>query len=685
MDIFGSFGNIQSSDDIKKYLGTDPDVNKYWQLCMATLEKSILNSREVFEKTLEKNKDYPDIQNVFDTKLGEFKKHLDTCSWDDNDMFLSPTQFYTKFFSRLINPSYLSNSRVKGWRDLYEKLDAKQQCKVAQKLTNNPVLDWDICYICGNAILDTHNPVSHLNPIHSSRECEHIINAFTALGYKGLIQRSNFTDEELDNENLLRFFSYEYANAHQCCNQIKSDDKWLKRNGDNYDYVVDIQSLNKTINEIKLAIKNKSGYDCGNLTNIDTKKRVDTIIDKYLKNLLIVINRDAKDYQATFDIIIRINQITALQLNMEQLVHSILYGQPLPTTSKTSYKLRKALTYCRSVFRSETNENTFMELFIKIHSLLFGQELNNFTNSLINNKIINPFNGIDKTNRLGKNIWHNNINLDEFGNQTKTDALLYIGNNIYQQDDGTTVDFNTIQNIVNYHILLRKINYLNVIEIFFNSVPYKPIIIFNEIAKLKEQNINSLEQLKNSGFLSGGNIKYKINKKLMGRKKLIGGNTLTQEEIMSDNYDEVIENLKETIVEQAIFQGIDPTQYGINNIQTKSGRISSKPINLSYCNIYDNNGNLHNVQCFNLDGFTFYISPSQDPQYPYGYIVNTSDNNIVAPIEWLTGKGKGFYTNNNGILHFHTIGGKKNKTIKQLKNKKSKKSKKSKKKRTLHQ
>ena len=51
MDIFGSFGNIQSSDDIKKYLGTDPDVNKYWQLCMATLEKSILNSREVFEKT----------------------------------------------------------------------------------------------------------------------------------------------------------------------------------------------------------------------------------------------------------------------------------------------------------------------------------------------------------------------------------------------------------------------------------------------------------------------------------------------------------------------------------------------------------------------------------------------------------------------------------------------------------
>jgi hypothetical protein len=673
MNIFGNFGNIKSKEDIIKNLGTDPDVDKYWKLCMATLEQSILNAREEFENTLKKNSDtFQGIGNVFDIKVGEFKKHLDNCSWDDNDMYLSPTEFYTKFFSRLINPSYLSNSKVKGWRDLYENIGAKQQCKVAQRLNNNPVVDWNTCYICGNAILDIHNPVSYVNPIHSSRECEHIINAFTALGYKGLIQRSNFTNEELDNENLMRFFNYEYANAHQCCNQIKSDDKWLKRNDQNYDYIVDKTALHKTIKEISVAIQNKSSYDCGNLNNFDIKNRVDTVIDKYLNNLLFVINKDAKDYQALFDISIRINQITALQLNVEQLVHSILYGVPLPTTSKNSYKIRKAELYCKSVFRGETNENTFMELFIKIHSLLFGQELNEFTNSLLANNIINSFNGIDKSNRLGKNIWHNNNELDKFGNQTKTDALLYIKNNIYQQDEGIAVDFNIIQNVVNYHILLRKINYLDLIERFFNNVPYKPNVIFDQIAKLKEQNINSLEQLKSSGFLSGGNIRNKINKKIMGKKKLIGGNKLTQEEIISDTYAEELENLKETLIEQATQHGIDPRLYGINITQTKSGRISSTPIKLSYCNVHDNNGNLHQVQCFNLDGLSFYIAPSQDKQYPNGYIVNTVDNQIVAPIEWVSSKGKGFYTNNNGITHFHIIGGKKKKTIKRLKNKKSK-------------
>ena len=76
------------------------------------------------------------------------------------------------------------------------------------------------CYICGMTITKSGIDNDGRNP-----ECEHILPAFTALGYKGLIQSQN-VDNLTDDEK--KFFTYEYANAHRCCNQNKSDDKWIK-------------------------------------------------------------------------------------------------------------------------------------------------------------------------------------------------------------------------------------------------------------------------------------------------------------------------------------------------------------------------------------------------------------------------------------------------------------------------
>ena len=661
MSIFGNLGKITSPEDIQKELGDDADVNTYWKLCMDTLKKSILDVKQEFINTCEQNKDMYGVLEVnneetFTKKMKEFEKHLDTCSWDSNDMYLSPTEFYTKFFSKLVNPKYLG-ARV-GWRDLYEHLDAKQQCKIAQRLTDNPVIPWNNCYICGAEILDSHSGLPPEKQYHSSRECEHVINAFTALGYKSLIQSSNFTDNDLNNEYLMSFLKHEYANAHQCCNQIKSDDKWIARDN-NTNFLIDDEALRRTLTEIS---RSKQVYDCNNVT-LNVQQRGTYIVNNFLQPLIAIINADKKNYGAMYDIVIRINQITALQLNIADIVKSILTGQPVPKGSKTDYTMRKALTECRSTFRGTTNEGEFIDLFKKNHSLLFGQSLTEFTSRI--SKVIN-INGVDNSVRLGKYIWGNHQrlygtqNLNELGNNIRNDALLYIAEKLYSNDDGVKVDLEIVSNVIKSALISRQNIYLDFINTFFQAYGFS---INGDVIQMNIQNTKAVlqESLNSMNKISGGKlIKNKKNNILM-----LNGGALTREQILSDNSSEDLQNIKEIIVDDAVKHGINPAEYGINIQQTRSGRLSSPKVTTSYCNL-NINGTMRQIQCFNLDGLSFYVvKPNEitDPnvlnQAPYGYIANVADNMPVAPLEWEAGKGSGFYSNNESGRYFHKIGGRK--------------------------
>jgi hypothetical protein len=188
------------------------------------------------------------------------------------------------FFAHCVNVRDLIGEKG-SWRDLYEHIGASQQCKAAiNKL--NEVFSWNTCYICGLDILDNGGP-------HSTRECEHILPAFTALGYKGLIQSSKL-NETYSNETL-EFFRYEYANAHRCCNQIKSDDKWIKYDRNTGSYVIDENMLGTTLTNILSS----RAYDCPQL-NLNTvfrnrnfvRERGNFIVTTFLNPILTIINTE---------------------------------------------------------------------------------------------------------------------------------------------------------------------------------------------------------------------------------------------------------------------------------------------------------------------------------------------------------------------------------------------------------
>lgn len=516
-------------------------LQQFWKYSMSLLVESMEKTALELCNSVENNKAQLVNSDDLKKKINLFSTAMDKITWTDSDINLDPSEFYKKFFNYSISAKQITGDQKKGWRSLFEHITALNQCKAAQKFSFT-TLDWNTCYICGLPIYDSHNP-SSVGVINESRECEHVLPAFTSLGYKGLLQSSdvsNLTDEEK------KFFTYEYANAHRCCNQVKSDDKWI-----NYDkkrglYVVDLPSLQKTIMSIFESVQ----YDCKEIRNlikktypnIDIKSyfesRYQVIIDNFLNPLLNIINRNKNDYGSLFELSIRIRQITALKKSIPQFAQAYLTGE-VTVINKIKPPVLLLLTESKNLFKKQlmsTSELVFYDTFNKIFSptLYSSDVMKNFLSFCYNgdsSRSLLLF--AKKMYNYGFDVSKNSAPFPELNQQMLKNGL-DIFDNLYAENDNEPIAKTVIQDNINILSINRTNQYL---MLFYQMISGK----LEEIKSTNDVQLNDINDLATK-ILSSGIFEFiqnDENEKMDEMKK----------DIIDDKAD--VENFKQGVIQIA--------------------------------------------------------------------------------------------------------------------------------------
>ena len=292
----------------------------------------------------------------------KFRERINTITWKaSEDIHIGPTEFIQRFFQLGpaeirailsvkgdINPDSdyeeeeeeeeeeeasddgstkpeSTGSKTSTIRKFYETISPTTQCNKAEALGANVT---NYCYICGLEILDKKNPKfkgKKKAAPHKTRECEHILPAFTALGHGGLITKSS--EDTSTDPNIAAIFKTEYANSHRCCNQIKSSSIWIKYNPTKpFSVSVDRKELYKTLQKIEKSDK----YDCktifGSLRTGWAEKRADFIEKNVLTPLVqsIMNNMDPEPelYYARF----RYRQVKSIAGLTPEVLASVFLG-----------------------------------------------------------------------------------------------------------------------------------------------------------------------------------------------------------------------------------------------------------------------------------------------------------------------------------------------------------------------
>jgi hypothetical protein len=306
-----------------------------------TDNSNILIIEGIFEKIPEAEVDTHTPPPIHETKVFTALRsilnysNILKCVKNENDpsldYLMNPFENYTKVFGSMFC-NLLSSQDVhpssKTWRRLIEHINAGSQCTYAEKRYPSTKSEWEQCYICGEPSAS------------GAYECEHVLYAFLAIGLgvgSGIIQSSNFEQNMLDKEKEPLWYQYEYANAHRCCNQIKSDDNWVTIIYDNSQnqYVISPSDvlIRKTLINIKEGITRKL-YDCDSITPFTEKgiqDRVDSIINTRLHRLCEIATEEASRYKSHFIISMRLKQLIALRRTIKTMSESFLRsGQTHP-------------------------------------------------------------------------------------------------------------------------------------------------------------------------------------------------------------------------------------------------------------------------------------------------------------------------------------------------------------------
>jgi len=282
--------------------------NDFWKLTMTMMETEIEKAFDIIYSKLGPN-------NTTDRSKAEtlkrFRAKVGDITWDENQRELGDTDFLRNFFAECIEPKDFGCEFV-SWRNIFEITKPIPQCLAAGKI--NKTLDWNMCYICGDQIRDNKNE-NFPDAIYgiSTRQCEHIIPAFMALGFEGLLTENNQAYINSLTERQKKFFTYEYANSHRCCNQIKGQDKWITYSNGNY--VIDNTALNNTLTNIKNWRNLKGQHDCPYVfesKSIDIPQRTNYIISEFLNPLIEIINVTKNEWNNLHYLYFRIKQIRGI-------------------------------------------------------------------------------------------------------------------------------------------------------------------------------------------------------------------------------------------------------------------------------------------------------------------------------------------------------------------------------------
>jgi len=641
-------------------IGSGNEMQQYWRLSMDMLEKELQNVFDNLCKSLAStNKENYTFNNEQEylKRFEQFKDSVSKISWSDSDITLSPTNFYNKFLAYSVN---VKNLGYKDWRDSFEHIGASYQCDVAQKKINE-IISWDTCYICGNAIQDRYQTQNII--IHETRECEHLLPAFTSLGYKGLIQSSNADQLNRLPEDYLDYFRYEYANAHRCCNRIKSEDKWIKYDTNEKIYKVDMNTLGTTLTNIFTS----NQYDC-NKINKNYKdfviSRGNFVIENFLNPILNLINNEKKEYGDLFDLKIRINQISALKTNINQIAYAILTGETPAQPPKINIKIYN-ITTAKFLIKKQFShpEQLFFEVFNDLFSdsdvntieilfsFFFNQQLRKFAR--ISRKIFDL--GIQQMNQ---NTSFLNISKEMLLKSLNEIDTLFSG--IDEVDETKLIPFNNtkiidlkmefsnkLYEIINKIINSYSVNYPNMnsqIEILKQKIQESANKDQNEDNQTKNEAINEFAYVKSvistNAFAAGGARISKLKKKPTQIYKKMTGGTIENE--FENSY-------KQDILEIADELGFDPSRYGINVQTTRSGRVSKPP--LRYVGLQNGmNGIQIGNSTFIIDYANNGIRPNDNQQMLIPFTYQNQRRGIV---------------DNNG--NFYQVAGRKKKLYKKTK------------------
>lgn len=627
-------GKIRSSSQERGLPSTGNEMTNFWLLSMDMLRSEL---KEAAQRLVVSFGNNPQTQNQQDLnnlnkKIEVFEDAISKISWTDNDITLSPTEFYNKFFAHCVNIKDVAGPNG-SWRDLFEHIGASNQCKAAMNKLNE-VIDWDLCYICGLKIEDTGGQ-------HDTRECEHILPAFTALGYKGLIQSSKLNLAEYEHDpTILEFFRYEYANAHRCCNQIKSDDKWIK-------YEDGVYSIDKGMLRYTLTnIYKSTSYDCPSLRlkgigkiNEFIKYRGEYITTKFLNPILNIIMKAKLEYGDLFDLSIRIKQVKALKENVASFANAILGRTPLLKIPVKQIDYKNAVLLARKQFRDP------LELFYDVFKDIFSRSNLLYVEILWSTYINEEFGGriqLRGLQRMARKVFESpNIQSMQFKDQVLNENIEHL-KSIYTS---TLIEEDKIISLNNIYFLKIKEYYRNKIyELAFYTLTkynvqipeeYKEQILQSMIfsgrldqsedAETKQEQVNILNDMQQFGG--------KVNQKSGNGKKNMVYN------YMKGGDDDLIESYKHDILELASELGFNPENYGIGVTTLRSGRVSIPPLPLTY-----GPGYRQGVQI----GDTFFFVSDDKRQI--------SDGTNVYNIEHVFGEGYGIRDSEG---NFYKIGGKK--------------------------
>ena len=349
LNFFGAplsaFFNIDNVGD--QDFPTDPNgMNRFWHSCMDRMSMVMDEiASELVTQTLGQvpapaffgsgPESMVTTQDLIRKKITEFKARIKNITWSESDRTLSATEFYRKFLANTLDPHAVGKD---NFRDMFEHLGPVAQCAAAEKfIARMTTYDWNTCYICGHPIHDVYNPLPGNRVIHATRECEHILPAFTALGFKALIQK---TQNARNNDS--PFYEYEYANSHKYCNQTKGDDLWIACvNGI---FAVNDQVLLNTFADL-VRKTNHDAMEVKALWNpkrqVFTANRIQHIKLAYLNPLINLINGERQKMRNMHDIMIRIRQLDALRLNIYDIARGYLTGADIDLTPQRAEEVPK--------------------------------------------------------------------------------------------------------------------------------------------------------------------------------------------------------------------------------------------------------------------------------------------------------------------------------------------------------
>ena len=254
---------VKTLEDFKKLLrtkGIEEGSHNYLQSGAVILQRLIINK-------FKKNPNIDQYQNTDEKKrsivrrLNYFKSSLFIKN------FLTPIGTRESLGDKINDSSYsdyydtLFNVRFTGWRDKkIIKASNQTQCKRAlgeEAHGNN--MDYSVknCYICG---------IDIVSPPHETAECEHVLPIMSAISHLWLTQEriERYTPAEVSALKL------EYAWAHECCNQIKSNYEFIQLNYPSRRYEVNME----LINAYYTKLYSSATYDCGQIEfNKDSPSR----------------------------------------------------------------------------------------------------------------------------------------------------------------------------------------------------------------------------------------------------------------------------------------------------------------------------------------------------------------------------------------------------------------------------